>query len=292
MSNTLTPALAETLRPRAALTKFVFFDVDGTLVNSAHQVSVATREAIAQLAQSGKKFGLASGRPYFGAKWLHRELRIPGPSVLFSGALIVDPVTNTSLLEQALTRDEVLQVLDYARQEKLFVELYTKDRYVISAPSPFAEIHATYLGMRPEIDNLEKVAARETILKLEFCSASVEEEQKLRHLMNEIPGFGFGLGYGAGHPHVAFLNVTSMKATRENAFSFLLAHLQLQDSEIMAFGDAEADVPFLRLAGIGVAMGNAPVHVRNSAHVVTRSVEEDGVAYALSLLGLSPPRIP
>ena len=40
----------------------------------------------------------------------------------------------------------------------------------------------------------------------------------------------------------------------------------------------------IRLAGTGVAMGNAPQDIQAIADFVTRSNEEDGVAYALEQL--------
>ena len=49
----------------------------------------------------------------------------------------------------------------------------------------------------------------------------------------------------------------------------------------MAFGDGGNDIPMLRHAGIGVAMGNAQDDVKASADYVTASVDEDGIRKAL-----------
>ena len=52
----------------------------------------------------------------------------------------------------------------------------------------------------------------------------------------------------------------------------------------MAFGDAENDIPMLRAAGVGVAMGNADPAVKAAADMVTLSNNEDGIAAALEKL--------
>ena len=49
----------------------------------------------------------------------------------------------------------------------------------------------------------------------------------------------------------------------------------------MALGDADNDIGMLQAAGIGVAMGNAYPETQAAARWVTRTNEEDGVAYAI-----------
>ena len=51
--------------------------------------------------------------------------------------------------------------------------------------------------------------------------------------------------------------------------------------EVMAIGDQDNDLPMIRLAGWGVAMGNATEDVKSQARLVTLSNAEDGVAYAI-----------
>lgn len=49
----------------------------------------------------------------------------------------------------------------------------------------------------------------------------------------------------------------------------------------MAFGDGGNDIPIVREAGIGVAMGNANESLKAVADYVTASVEEEGIRKAL-----------
>ena len=58
----------------------------------------------------------------------------------------------------------------------------------------------------------------------------------------------------------------------------LCDHLGIQPAQAIAFGDGGNDVHMLRLAGMGVAMGNASEAVRAYAPYVTLSNEEEGVA--------------
>lgn len=272
------------LKPSAKDIRFAFFDVDGTLMNSAHAVTSATRAALNAFRSSGRTFGLASGRPYFGAKALMKDLEAQGISVLSSGALIVDGGTGSALFEEGLLPEQALPVIDFARRENLFIEVYTKDGYFAEYESHLGRIHAEYLGIAPTVAPFEEIFRTQPILKLEFAVDTPADAQKVRAYAAQNSSLTFTTGYGASHPGLVFVNVTSPLATREHAWERALSYLGIAPEEIIAFGDAEADIPFLKLAGIGVAMGNAGTSVQQAARCVTKPVDEDGVAFALRAL--------
>ena len=60
--------------------------------------------------------------------------------------------------------------------------------------------------------------------------------------------------------------------------------LGITPAEVISFGDAANDIPMLREAGMGVAMGNASEAVKAAADMVTLSNNEDGIAAALEKL--------
>ncbi len=52
---------------------------------------------------------------------------------------------------------------------------------------------------------------------------------------------------------------------------------------VMVIGDSDNDVSMFRVAGLAVAMGNAPVQVKAEASIVVPTNDEDGVAWALGI---------
>ena len=58
--------------------------------------------------------------------------------------------------------------------------------------------------------------------------------------------------------------------------------LGIDPKDTFAFGDAENDIPMLRTAGLGVAMGNASPAVKEAADHITLSNNEDGIAVTLT----------
>ena len=55
----------------------------------------------------------------------------------------------------------------------------------------------------------------------------------------------------------------------------------MQREEIIAFGDGHNDIDMLQYAGLGVAMGNASVEVKEAADIVTKRNDEEGLRYIL-----------
>jgi len=84
-----------------------------------------------------------------------------------------------------------------------------------------------------------------------------------------------------GNYGVAELTLFSSAVSKGNALAILARHLDIPLDETMAVGDGPNDVSMLRMAGLGVAMGQASRRVRAMADVVTASNTEDGLARAI-----------
>ena len=58
-------------------------------------------------------------------------------------------------------------------------------------------------------------------------------------------------------------------------------YLGIAREETMSFGDGENDIPMIKAAGLGIAMGNALDTVKAVADTVTLTNDENGVAAAI-----------
>ena len=85
----------------------------------------------------------------------------------------------------------------------------------------------------------------------------------------------------AGRWSSEFVDITSVYADKGKGLLSVANHLGISVSETMAFGDGGNDVPIIKQAGIGVAMGNAMPEVQHHADFVTSSVDNDGILLAL-----------
>ena len=71
------------------------------------------------------------------------------------------------------------------------------------------------------------------------------------------------------------------RSSKEHALLEVANHYQIPLEQVMTIGDNFNDLPMLRLAGLGVAMGNAPQEVKADARTETYSNNQHGVAKAI-----------
>jgi HAD superfamily hydrolase (TIGR01484 family) len=127
----------------------------------------------------------------------------------------------------------------------------------------------------PELKaHLRKV--RHGIQKMQFFCKDMEMR---RELLESLPVRFPDLAVSSSI--VNNIEINSREAVKGNAILGLAGYLGLDPAETMAFGDDLNDISMLKAAGVGVAMANAPDIVKTAADVVTKSCDEDGVAYVL-----------
>ena len=89
------------------------------------------------------------------------------------------------------------------------------------------------------------------------------------------------LAFGYSESFPPYLNIVHADADKGRALELVCAHVGVPMAEAMAIGDAAPDLPMMRAAGVGMAMGNAPDDVKAQADVVGPSNIDDGVAWAI-----------
>ena len=274
----------ELLQRRAAGIQLAFFDIDGTLLGLDGNYTRRVRDSILSCREAGIKTAVASGRPKFAADFLINELQLQDAGLFYTGALVFDPQTNTSLELHPLADRDALNVVLQARKLKLYTEVCTRDHFYVDDLLPVGREHSVHLRAVPTECSLDTVIGREPIIKLLLASTDAEQQHRLLQLEQEFPALEFAYARMAAKPDWLFASVISPQACKQQGFDQLMSYHQLQPEQVVAFGDAQSDKVFLSRAGLGVAMGNAAEDVQAVADIVTLPVWEDGVAEVLDAI--------
>lgn len=81
--------------------------------------------------------------------------------------------------------------------------------------------------------------------------------------------------------HNGYAEVLQKGCSKSRAMFFVLDKLGFSRENSVAMGDSMNDFDMIEQAGIGVAMGNAIVELKNMADMITEDVNDAGVAVAL-----------
>ncbi|MFP2926770.1 Cof-type HAD-IIB family hydrolase [Pyxidicoccus sp. 3LG] len=260
-------------------------DVDGTLVTKSKSLTARTREAVDRLRARGIMFTLTSGRPPRGMAALIAPLKITAPVAAFNGGVYVKPDLTTVLAQRTLPPAIAGQTIDYLLQAGLDVWVYQGADWFLRSPDAFRVARErSNVGFDPVvIEDLHGVI--DAAIKI----VGVSEDQALVARCEAGLGERLGTEASAARSTPYYLDVTHPEANKGMVVREASRLLRLPLDQIAAIGDMPNDVPMMRAAGLGIAMGNASAEVQRVARHVTRSNEEDGFAHAVESFILGQP---
>ena len=111
--------------------RLLCMDIDGTLLNSAHKLPLANREAVQSAAKNGVTICLMSARPPRAVFPIRDALGVDGPLVCCGGGLIL--ADEKRLADSRLTRACAQAVLQETQARGIHLSVYRDLDWLISA---------------------------------------------------------------------------------------------------------------------------------------------------------------
>jgi Cof subfamily protein (haloacid dehalogenase superfamily) len=251
----------------------IALDLDGTLLDPTDRISERNRTAIRKSLEAGVRVVFVTGRGTDLPIRLSRELNLNLPVICCHGALTKDFGANRTLEHMPVPLQYAKPMIEYAESSGLSIAVYAQEL--------FYRLEGTKLFME------------------DMTGPAWREATTFADVLDEAPTFIRFLGDDSvramerefGDWPLAFRHETwgdfrecavlNRDASKKNALKQLCADFQILPERVLAIGDSRNDVPMLRWAGVGVAMGNALPEVKESVRYVTASNSEDGVALAI-----------
>ena len=254
--------------------KAVFFDIDGTLVSfKSHTVPESARRAIARLREQGVKVFIATGRLMKHVAIVN-DVEVDGYITVNGGYCITS--AGEVIFESAFPRATVVRVIDLSEQYGFDLNVMThQDMYVSSMGERVKKI-ASMINIMPTVADVRAIAATQPVVQM--CPyISRELEQEIMPLLPDCVGSRW---------IETFMDLNVRGVDKSLGIQQVMNYYGLTMAEAMAFGDGGNDLPMVRDAAVGVAMGNACDELKAVADYITSSVDEDGVSRALEHFGL------
>ena len=268
----------------AARPRLLAIDVDGTLLNSQHQVSDVTVDVLAKARAEGVEVLLASSRGPRAMFPVLSALGLTDPCVFIGsqGAITGRYAADGTLFVDARHSIPVAaarEIVAAARQRGIEVNWFSADDWYVSGVDHTVEREARIVGTVPEVRDL---FAEENGPEKLMMIAPGDDVAPLRDIAAHLPGDML-----AQVSNPTYLEITRADVDKAAAVVAYCADRGISSAEVVAFGDGPNDLGLFAFAGTSVAPANARPEVLAAATLRTDSNDEDGVAHAVTaLLGL------
>lgn len=265
--------------------KLIALDLDGTLLNSQHQITDRARKAINAAQALGVRVLLATGKTYYSARQLVSELKLTTPSVFVQGTLIYNP-DGTIRHQVTLPPDVMRRIIPFAESRGACVSAYSGESVLLRRPDPRADLTRYHEPEPTVVGSLINAMNTYPINKLIIATDGPNQTKAMLWQAQQMLGTSVTLTMSAVQNQFEIL---PRDVSKGRAVASVARELGIDLSHVMAIGDAENDREMLELVGMGIAMGNAPERLKAVARYVTTSNDEDGVAEALEKFVLPKP---
>jgi Cof subfamily protein (haloacid dehalogenase superfamily) len=264
--------------------RLVAIDVDGTLLNSAHKLSQGNELALRELVDRGIHVVIATGKPYVSIAGLVAHLRLTSPQITSEAAIVTDPVTGKILKRTGVPFDLASQVVDISMELNATLVISAGDKIFAREINEDIEYLLTYGDPVPELMNdlreaLQPLPTHLMLITYRKDALFLSAEERFRREL------GAKLRIHRSVPY--YLNFVNRDVSKGKTLQEVCQLLDVDIKETLVIGDSENDLTMFEVAGCAVAMGNSPERIKEQAHYVTDTNDQDGVAHAIHHLILS-----
>lgn len=272
-------------------TKYVFLDIDGTLVGYDSKIPKSALKALTLAKANGHKIIISSGRAYC---MIYKELlsAIEFDGIISSGGACV--MVDGKVIYESFINDENLAfVIDYFRANGITYLLMSKDdiyaepvfnKYVlpgmIKAGYNKDLVEQAY-GTNIEVEDVKTVKCGN---KIAYFTSPFKPDK----IASDLDGRFYVVDFSVGKTEKSnfFGEMNNGGVNKASGIDEYLKYVGGAVEDTIAIGDSANDLEMLEHAAVSVAMGNGTDAAKNAADFVTTDVDQDGIYNAFVKLGL------
>lgn len=255
------------------MVKAIFFDVDGTLIPLETGVMPAsTKKCIAALRKKGIKCVICTGRHKLALKTLPLDISDFDGFLTLNGQLCLDADLSVYSGNEIDPGEVMILAGIFGAKQIPLLLIGENTMYINYVDGMVIDTQLETNGRIPDISEYKGE-------KIYQCCAYVNDEQRefLSEFLDECDVTSW---YKTG------IDIIPKNGSKAIGILQFMNRYNILQEETMAFGDGENDIPMLKFAGTGVAMGNASDSVKEVADYVTDKAIDDGIMKALHHFGL------
>ncbi|EFA83302.1 HAD superfamily hydrolase-like protein [Heterostelium album PN500] len=270
--------------------RLVALDLDGTLLNSDKKVSENTKNVLMYLQQHHPdvEIVLASGRAPYLVIPTETDCGVDCSLIGYNGGLCLSKKAEgrTTIFEKAIPADRLIDIYKYVEDNNLYLNVYGDGIvYGVKRQIEKANNYSTMTGAKYSfVDSYFELKPELNPMK---CLIITESEEECDRLLETLTPIFSDLSLVKSNCfsktckqyYVEFLKNGVNKGLSVREFCNLKS---IPVEQMVAFGDAENDIDMLKIAGLGICLGNGNDATKaHSDKVSSYTNDQDGVAREL-----------
>ncbi len=256
--------------------KIIFLDIDDTLVSNSKIISEGNLAAVKRAQEAGIFVTVATGRGYFGASSIWKQLNIQGPVIVYGGAMIMDTRTDKMLFSADIDSELITEALEFSRERDIHAQIYQGDGVVAEEENEFTRLYTGALNLPFTADPDIRKKAWAKVPKILVYTPLEREKENVRAFSERFKG---RLEVASSKP--GFIELNQYGSNKGTTMLRLAKELGIDQSETIGVGDNTLDWQMIEMAGLGVCVANGQDCIKEIADVIAPSCEEDGVRWVI-----------
>ncbi|GAB2484542.1 Cof-type HAD-IIB family hydrolase [Alkalibacterium psychrotolerans] len=245
-------------------THYIFLDVDGTLVSYENELPSSAVSAIKHAQENGHKVYTVTGRSK--AEMYEDILSIGFDGYIGGNGSYIENQGEV-IMERSLSYQDCQSIVDWLNKKGL--EFYLESNEGLYGSAHFeeaAEETIQIYSARKGKENTNSITVKDAFPDMIFGEDVYRNKvNKISFLLNEYSDYleakevfsNFKVGTWGGAGETALFGDIALKnIDKQSGIRLLMDYLKKPNSQTIAFGDAQVDIPMLEYCSIGVAMGN------------------------------------
>lgn len=259
--------------------KFLFVDLDETLLTSDKRIDGTDLEAINEMLDEGHCFAFVTGRPYPDTICIAERYRLVRDGFYiasYNGSQINNPVTGDVLYASPVSISDVRMIFETAAEKNVHCQTYDRNYVIATGGQEIIDAYLKGKVMEPLIvPTIDDVINTLSTPPMKVICMALNDRPKLQRFREYIePLLPSRLNTFFSSDRI--LEISASDSSKGTGLKRLCEITGIPVANSIGAGDEENDLPLIKAAGLGVAMANAREEVKKAADVVTEHDNNHG----------------
>ncbi len=267
--------------------KLIVSDFDGTLLTSDNKIPERVRAAINEYVACGGIFAVCTGRMLRSILPRVKELGLKGLVAAYQGTVIADVESGKIIKDGGMSCAQSAEVCRCIEGLGRSFNIYCGDTLYtsIERDNKYLKLYEKITGV--EANCVSEQTLSDFVLSRKLCchKAAVLVMPAERDAVYQVLSERLGARFDVTCSAEVLVEVSPLGETKGEALKYIANRFGISLENTVAVGDNLNDLPMIKAAGVGVAVGNADKRLKDAADYVTVTNNECAVAKIIEEYG-------